>query len=104
MYTISPKKVTVIIDSQKGYYLNAIKPLTSSASLELVNSANIHFSTTANSNSKVGTYEITGTYDNKNYDITFENGTYEIVKKKSLCNFFFRKLSCLKIFFFRFFC
>nr|MBO4517863.1 hypothetical protein [Clostridia bacterium] len=43
---------------------------------------NIVLSTAATSQSNVGNYTITGTYDNDNYNVTIVNGNYEITKKQ----------------------
>ena len=73
------RKLTVAIDKKSSVYGDEIAELTSSVtSGNIVNGDTDVYSltTTATSSSDVREYNINGTVNNLNYDITFEGGTY----------------------------
>ena len=81
---ITPKKVKVVIDNKASKYGEKIVKLTHQTVKGVYSNdnLNIKLSTTATATSNVGKYPITGTYNNKNYDVEFVNGTYTINKAK----------------------
>lgn len=79
---VNPKKVTYIIDSKSGVYLDAIKPLTGRFTEELSDQPSVTLYTTATDNSVAGNYSVTGKCDSPFYDVIFANANYEIAKRK----------------------
>ena len=80
--TISPKSVTVTIDTKSSACGAAIVELTATDNGIVSGDTNVYIlSTTATSSSPVGSYDITGEGASANYSFTFENGTgaYTIV-------------------------
>ncbi len=82
---VLPKSVTVQIGNAKGYYREVadiseteIRILGDWDSSRPVSVLGIILSTTAQEDSAVGNYPITGTSSNKNYSVTFRNGTYTV--------------------------
>ena len=78
-YTIGKRAVTVTIYGATSVYGDEIAELTSSVTEgEIVNGDTevYSLSTSATNSSNVGEYNINGTVNNLNYDITFEGGTY----------------------------
>ncbi|MCD8347174.1 MAG: YDG domain-containing protein [Lachnospiraceae bacterium] len=75
--TVKPKAITVTIAAKNSAYGDAIVELTADDDGGIVNNdKDVYFlSTAAASTSNVGTYDITGTALDENYNITFENGT-----------------------------
>ena len=83
-YTITARPITVTIANKTSVYGNSTEALTANVtSGELVNGdSNVYtLSTTANSTSSVGSYTITGTRTNTNYNITFVKGSYSITAR-----------------------
>ena len=77
--------VTYTIDDKTSVWSEAIVELTGDVTDGIVygnDNLSVQLSTTATSQSNVGNYQITGTYDNDNYNVTFVNGNYEITKKQ----------------------
>ena len=77
-----PREVTVTIDNKSSNYLQDILKLTGSVTSGSVineDNLNLQYSTTATNTSNVGSYSITGTYNNPNYNVTFIDGTYTIL-------------------------
>ncbi|MCD8308775.1 MAG: hypothetical protein LUD19_02885 [Clostridia bacterium] len=82
-YRITQRAITVTIDNQSTVYgVDIVDPLTASVTTgSIYNNETVYtLSTTATSSSNVGTYDITGTCKNDNYDVTFVKGTYTITK------------------------
>ena len=91
-YVIMPRPLTVIISDQSSEF---------SATGEYVFDANAYKITEGNvvagddvgitiikaAGDAMGIYEITGTYSNKNYSVTFVNGVYEIRKYSSYISY-----------------
>lgn len=79
---VDKKTITIKIDNKESKYSENIKELTSNEDeVEIENEdVGVVLSTTATKSSNVGTYPITGTWTNTNYDVTFVNGTYTIIK------------------------
>ena len=83
-YEVVKRKVNIIIDNKKSIYLDKLDQLTSNEKDVTVDGTDIgvKLSSEVTNKSNVGNYEITGTYENKNYDVTFEKGTYSITPKQ----------------------
>ena len=85
--TINPINITASINNATSVYGSNIASLSWSvtsgtyASGESSSSLGVRISTTATRTSGVGSYPITGTWTNKNYNISFTNGTYTITAK-----------------------
>ncbi len=85
--TINPINITASINNATSVYGSSIASLSWSvtsgtyASGESSSSLGVTISTTATRTSGVGSYPITGTWTNKNYNISFTNGTYTITAK-----------------------
>ena len=78
-YTIGQRAITVTIDGATSVYGDEIAELASAVTDgEIVNGDTkvYSLSTSATNSSNVGEYNINGTVNNLNYDITFEGGTY----------------------------
>jgi len=83
--TVSPKAITVTIANKTGAYGKAIAELTATDNGIVNNDTNVYsLATTATSAANVGTYPITGTALDDNYDITFVNGFYTITKAQAV--------------------
>lgn len=84
VFKVEQAKVTITIDNKTSVYGDDIVTLTSDEKDVTIddNEIGVTLSTTATKDSEVGSYAITGTYTNKNYDVTFINGTYEITAKE----------------------
>ncbi|MGO5116168.1 YDG domain-containing protein [Candidatus Avoscillospira sp. LCP25S3_F1] len=79
--SISPKQVTVTIQPKSSAYGAAIAELTATDNGIVPGDTGVYtLSTTATSASPVGTYDITGTSNSTNYDLTFtgSDGAYTI--------------------------
>ena len=82
-FIVLPRPVTVNIDDKSSNYGDSTATLTASvaSSTPLVGSdslASLGITLTKDAGDEVGTYQITGTSTNPNYDVTFVNGEYEI--------------------------
>lgn len=102
IHTVTIKKVdlTITISNSSSVYKEELSNLDSSlTSGELANREgsqdvgktyqnvlNLSLSTTATSSSNAGTYPITASYSNGNYNVTVVNGTYTIIKAQSVIN------------------
>ena len=86
-FIVEKREVTVTIDDKESTYLEALVELTSNAQEVAVEGTDIGVSLSSDvtETSEVGTYEITGTWTNENYEVTFVDGTYTI-NAKSLEN------------------
>ena len=82
-FIVEKREVTVTIDDKESTYLEALVELTSNAQEVAVEGTDIGVSLSSDvtETSEVGTYEITGTWTNENYEVTFVNGTYTINAK-----------------------
>lgn len=85
-YTITERKITVTVDGKTSVYGDEIATLTgkvTSGSVLAGDGTVYTLSTTATSESDVGSYDITGTCTNDNYSITFDNtkGSYTVTKR-----------------------
>ena len=85
-YTITQRAITVTVDNKESVYGNEIATLTgkvTSGSVLADDGTVYTLSTTATSESDVGSYDITGTCTNDNYSITFANtkGSYTVTKR-----------------------
>ena len=77
--TVNPKSITVTIADKTSVYGNEIAKLTATDDGIVNNDSNVYsLATEATKTSNVGTYPITGTTVDSNYDITFVNGTYTV--------------------------
>ena len=81
-FTVLRRKVTVKIMNQESIYKEDLKELTSNEQENIYknNAIKVSLKTNADKN-VVGKYEINGTYENKNYDVTFIDGTYSVRSK-----------------------
>ena len=78
-------EITYTIHDKTSVWSEAIVSLTGEITDGTVygdDELNIALSTEATSESNVGHYAITGTFDHGNYNVTFVNGDYEITKKQ----------------------
>ncbi len=85
-YTITQRAITVTVDNKESVYGDEIATLTgkvTSGSVLAGDGTVYTLSTTATSESDVGSYDITGTCTNDNYSITFANtkGSYTVTKR-----------------------
>ena len=83
--TVSPKKITVTVESATSIYGNPIAELKATDNGIVNNDKDVYsLSTTAASTSDVGKYSIKGTALDDNYAITFANETdaYEITQRE----------------------
>ena len=78
------RKVTVTINDVDAIYGDDLHELTSDASEVAYDNHDIlvTLTTTATKDSDTGKYDITGTWANDNYDVTFINGVYNVYSKK----------------------
>ena len=79
-YVVKKRKATVVIDSKSSVYGDALKTLTYKTMDELFNHK-IGIKLTKEEGTNAGSYKITGTYTNANYDVKFVEGTYTITSK-----------------------
>ena len=80
---IEKANITYTIDDKTSVWSEEIVALTgdiTDGTLYEGDNLNIALSTAATNQSDVDEYEITGTFDNGNYNVTFVNGTYTITK------------------------
>ena len=77
--TVEKRDAKVIIDSKTTTYGNDVE-LTYTTE-NVVEGDDLNVVLTKEVGTDVGTYTITGTYDNDNYNVEFVNGTYTINKK-----------------------
>ncbi|MCM1043319.1 MAG: hypothetical protein NC350_03825 [Corallococcus sp.] len=85
---VSPKEITVQIGNYTGVYHDTIVDLNSAITLEVVGENDIDektlgvdLRTSANESSNVNRYDIyAADWSNKNYAVTFRNGTYTITE------------------------
>lgn len=85
-YTVTARPITVVIDDKESVYGESLAALTmryAEGSLQLVGGQTLTqvVTLTKAQGTDAGTYAITGSYDNGNYDITFTNGTYTITQR-----------------------
>ncbi|MBQ8433255.1 MAG: hypothetical protein IJX23_00405, partial [Clostridia bacterium] len=83
--SIKARPITVTIDDKQSIYGDAVVALTSQVTSDLGivdGDTNVYtLSCNVNSSSVVGDYTITGTSNNANYNITFEDGNYTVTKR-----------------------
>ncbi len=82
-YTITAKPITVTIANQTSVYGDEFAALTATAT-KLADGEEydiLKVELTKEEGKNVGTYAITGTANNANYNVTFNNGTYEITAR-----------------------
>ncbi len=84
-YTVKPKNITVTIQDKESVYGEDAVTLTfvvdESTLANGENASVLSISLVKEDGKNVGTYTISGTYTNNNYDITFANGTYTVKPK-----------------------
>ncbi len=85
-YTVTARPITVVIDDKESVYGESLAALTmhyAEGSLQLVGGLTLQnvVNLTKAEGTDAGTYAITGSYDNGNYDITFTDGTYTITQR-----------------------
>ena len=86
-YAITQRPVAVVIDDKTSVYGENLVSLTmryAEGSLQLVDGQTLTqvVTLTKAQGTDAGTYAITGSYTDGNYDITFTNGTYTITERK----------------------
>ena len=86
-YAITQRPVAVVIDDKESVYGESLAALTmhyAEGSLQLVGGLTLQnvVNLTKAEGTDAGTYAITGSYTDGNYDITFTNGTYTITERK----------------------
>lgn len=83
--TVNPKAITVTIANKTSVYGKTIAELTATDNGIVNNDTNVYsLATTATSTANAGTYPITGTALDANYDITFVDGTYTITQAQAV--------------------
>ena len=82
-FNVYKRKVNVVIDDKTSIYLEDIKEFTSNEKEVTIaeNDIGINLHSDVTNISDVGSYAITGTWENKNYDVTFINGEYLVTPK-----------------------
>ena len=85
--SIDPRNISIKLDNQSSIYggaiiLSSTDYIITSGMLLEGDDLKLTISTTAQEFSGVGEYEITATYDNKNYNCTITNGVYTINKRE----------------------
>ena len=85
VYEISKREITVRIQDKESVYGEATEELTAYVDESTLangeNASVLGISLVKEDGKNVGTYTISGTYTNNNYDITFVNGTYTVKPK-----------------------
>ena len=82
-YTITQREITITIDDKTTVYGEEIVELTSQVTEgNIVNNDELGIDLTKAEGNNVGEYEITGTANNTNYNVTFVNGTYTITPRE----------------------
>ena len=85
-YEVTPRRITVTIDSVTGMYGENPENLTAQMSGDgIINGDTVYtLSCDVTNSTGVGVYDITGTSVNKNYEVTFANGmdAYEVTARK----------------------
>src|SRR5699024_3310427 len=82
-FEVLKRDVTVTINNVEAIYKDEVKPLTSNA-LEMAYNGNeigVQLSTEVTNTTPTNKYAITGTWTNKNYNVTFVDGVYSITSK-----------------------
>jgi head-tail adaptor len=79
--TVTKAAVTVTADDKTSVYGDALEALTSTTTGTVYGSDGLNIGLSKPSGLDVGTYTITVSANNSNYDITLVNGTYTITKK-----------------------
>ncbi len=81
--TVNEKPITVTIQNATSIYGEALAELKATDNGIVNGDKDVYsLATVATSTSNVGKYAITGTALDSNYDVTFENGEYEITKRE----------------------
>ena len=79
-YVVTKRNAKVVINDKTSVYGETLKPLTYQTNDELADYP-IGITLTKENGTDAGSYAITGTYTNTNYEVEFVNGTYTITKK-----------------------
>ena len=84
-YEITPREITVTINDASSDYGKEDALLTYSITKgNLIGNDDLQVSLVREEGTEMGTYEISGTHANANYNVTFVNGTYTIMKYKAV--------------------
>ncbi|HIR65578.1 MAG TPA: hypothetical protein IAC95_01655 [Candidatus Fimimonas gallinarum] len=83
-YTVTKREIDVTIEDKTSVYGDSLVALTATTADSVANAEGLEniVSLAKQDGTAAGTYAITGSYDNGNYDITFTNGTYTITKRE----------------------
>ena len=84
-FIINPVILEITIDNISSVYSEEIKDLTYKITKgNIVNNDNLNLVLTKEKGTDAGTYKISHVYDNKNYTISFVEGTYTITQAKTI--------------------
>lgn len=91
-YVIMPRPLTVIISDQSAEYSETGEYAFDGTAYKItegtvVEGDNVGITIAKEAGTAMGFYAITGAYTNKNYDVTFVNGVYEIKKYSSFISY-----------------
>lgn len=91
-YVIMPRPLTVIISDQSAEYSETGEYAFDGSAYKItegtvVEGDNVGITIAKEAGTAMGLYAITGAYTNKNYDVTFVNGVYEIKKYSSFISY-----------------
>lgn len=91
-YVIIPRPLTVIISDQSAEYSETGEYAFDGTAYKItegtvVEGDNVGITIAKEAGTAMGLYAITGAYTNKNYDVTFVNGVYEIKKYSSFISY-----------------
>ena len=91
-YVIMPRPLTVIISDQSAEYSATGEYAFDGTAYKItegnvVEGDNVGITIAKEAGTAMGLYAITGAYTNKNYDVTFVNGVYEIKKYSSFISY-----------------
>ena len=83
-YTVTKREIDVTVENKTSVYGDSLVALTATTADSVANAEGLEniVSLAKQDGTAAGTYAITGSYDNGNYDITFTNGTYTITKRE----------------------
>ena len=86
LYVVMPKNITVVLLKQSSFYgdpitLNNDAYNITSGSIVSGDDLHMELSTNATDTAKCNTYNLTHTYNNQNYNVTFVESSYEILPR-----------------------
>lgn len=79
-YEIIQRELQIIIDNKESNYLEELKELTYTINGEIIENDELNIVITKEEGLEAGSYFITGTYSNNQYNVSFVRGVYTIKK------------------------